>query len=163
MRRSIICWMMAISILLIAGCSVDTNTERFQEINEQEQPLYNAYPIKVFYDEQVYTIVILKNDNVIKGVQYSANRIPCNTVGLDLISHGEISSYLGITIDDVEADLGEYHIDIGSGGFLPSYLTEDGYLLVFSVNRSTKVVERVGTIDLFTGESVEWFPFTGDI
>ena len=163
MRRSIICWMMAISILLIAGCSVDTNTERFQEINEQEQPLYNAYPIKVFYDEQVYTIVILKNDNVIKGVQYSTNRIPCNTVGLDLISHGEISSYLGITIDDVEADLGKYHIDIGSGGFLPSYLTEDGYLLVFSVNRSTKVVERVGTIDLFTGESVEWFPFTGDI
>ena len=40
---------------------------------------------------------------------------------------------------------------------MPSYLTEDGCLIVFSINRDTNIVERAGKLDLFTGESVEWY------
>ena len=64
---------------------------------------------------------------------------------------------IGNALNDVENAFGEYHVDIGSGGFMPSYVTDDGYLITFSVDRDTNVVEHVGKTDLFSGESVEWY------
>jgi len=156
MRRSLLYVLIAV-LLILSGCSSDEKIENLRQLYEQEQPIYNAYPIEVFFDEQVYTVVILDNESVVKGAEFSVDRVARYTVELDLISINEINLYLGDTFRNVEVDFGKYHVDIGSGGFMPSYLTEDGYLIVFSINRDTNIVEHVGKLDLFTGESIEWY------
>ncbi len=150
-----------VSMVLLSGCFVDSNFERIQRINQQEQPLYPYWPIKVFFDEQVYTVVILRNFTVEKAVEYTPDRSVCYTKGLKPVSNIEIKPYLGHTLDQVEDDLGKYHVNIGSGHFMPSYLTKDGYLIIFTVDWQTNIVEHSAKMDLFTGEAIEWYFFNG--
>lgn len=146
-----------ILLLLFSGCVGNTNLETLKQVYAQEQPVYSAYPMMTYSGDYVYTVVILSNSKVIKGVEFSADRIPNYTVDMKLIQLEDIQIYLGNALNDVENALGEYHVDIGSGGFMPSYVTDDGYLITFSVDQDTNVVEHVGKTDLFSGESVEWY------
>ena len=157
MLRKSVCVVVLWCILLLPGCSAKAQLEKFQTIHEQEQPVYNAYPVKVFCVDQIYAVVILSNDNVAKGAEFSIDRSALTTMGIDLISIDNIRNYLGMTLDNVVSDFGRYHVDVGSGGFMPSYLTTDGFMIVFSVNRDSQAVERVAKMDLFTGESIEWY------
>ena len=155
MRRSIILYTLLGFLLLSTGCSNSANLAHLQRIHEEYQPIYNMYPIKAYCDGQTVFVIILDNGKVVKGASFSSDRVASYTASIDLISLNDIRTYLGTVLRDIENNLGRYHVDIGSGGFMPSYLTKDGYLLILSVNRDSQIVEHVGAIDLFTGESVE--------
>ena len=124
--------------------------------------LYNMYPVKVYLSDEDYFVATFANGKPEKGIGFSASRQPIFMAGLDLINISGVHCYLGKTLAEIEKEFGSFHVDIGSGFFMPSYFTEDGYLVVFSVNRSTTVVERIGKIDLLTGQSVECFPLVED-
>lgn len=121
------------------------------------QLLCNMYPVNTYLSDKDYCVAIFENGEPIKCVVFSNTRQPIRSIGIIPVTNSELQRYLGQSLTEIENELGAYHVDIGSGGFMPSYLTEDGCLIVFSINRDTNIVERAGKLDLFTGESVEWY------
>lgn len=115
------------------------------------------YPVNTYLSDKDYCVAIFENGEPIKCVVFSNTRQPIRSIGIIPVTNSELQRYLGQSLTEIENELGAYHVDIGSGGFMPSYLTEDGCLIVFSINRDTNIVERAGKLDLFTGESVEWY------
>ena len=163
-KKKIVFFLLAVSIVIAcwAGIQFTEKGQIKRRINNGTL-LCNMYPVKVYLTNDCYCAAVFVNGKPVKGAEFSKSRQPVFTAGLDLVNIPDIQCYLGKTLTDIEKEFSSFHVDIGSGGFMPSYLTEEGYLVIFSVNRSTKVVERVGKVDLFTGESVEWFPFAEDM
>ena len=162
-KKRLVFFLLIVTIIIACWAGV-----RFVEKGQIERRinngdlLYNMYPVKVYLRNEFYCVAIFTNSKPVKGAEFSASRQCVFTDCLDLVNIPDIQCYLGKTLTDIESELGAFHVDMGSGGFMPSYLTEDGYLVIFTVNRSTKVVERVGRIDLFTSESTEWFLLVED-
>ena len=67
----------------------------------------------------------------------------------------DIRILLGKTLEDVECEYGNYHVNTGSGFFIPSYITMDGYLVKMWIEDG--VVAHVSKIDLFSGTGTEWY------
>lgn len=145
-------------ICFLCGCS---SLKRFEYYNilTKDELVYSMYPIKTYHNDMddIYTIVFFENQNPLKGISFSADREVRNATDLDVISIYNIQDYIGHSLSDIENEFGKPQIDIGSGQSMPSYITEDGYLISFSVDNYTNVICHVGKTDLFTGESIEWY------
>lgn len=149
--KKVLCIVLAILLLCLSGCSGSA----YRSMADSEQPVYTIYPIYMYRQNGMYAVVVSGNRTVEKAVTYSENREADQIYRLELAEVENIQEYLGLRLEEVEALLGEYHVDMGSGFFIPSYLTVDGYLVSFTV--SDHVVTRVGKTDLLTGEAVEWY------
>ena len=156
MKRVIILLALLVAVLLSA-CGGNGALEEFTRVSNEGGPVYNDFFLQVYFREGIYTVTIQENDVVVKGAQYSEDRNAVQTSGLKLIRAEDISRYLGKSLVEAELTLGRHHVDIGSGMYMPAYLTCDGYLIVFSVDMDDRQIIHVGKMDLFTGESVEWY------
>ena len=115
----------------------------------------------VYNVDDVFAVVILEDGDVEKAVQFSRSRIPSDVFNFDLKSVKNIEHYLGKTDSDIEHIWGECHVNIGSGMSMPSYVTNDGHLISFTIING--IVHRVGKIDLLSGESVECYNLYTDL
>lgn len=143
-------------ICFLCGCSYDKRIEYYQALSKTE-PICDAYPIRTYYDNDTYVVILFERHTPVKGVSFSLNRNASNVIDIDLVAIDNIQVFIGKTLSEIEDELGKYHIDIGSGQSMPSYITKDGYLICFSVDNYTNVICHVGKTDLFTGESIEWY------
>lgn len=125
--------------------------------------MYSLYPIKVYLDDDDYSVVISEDARALKCVEFSADRQVKRTIGIEPVVIQDMQNYLGKTLTDVENEFGVYHLDFGSGFFIPSYITADGYLICFTIAHKHDTICHVGKTDLFTGESVEWYFADGSI
>lgn len=149
--RSII--LIVMTSVVLSGCVQNQNA--YKQLVNQEEPFLNLSPVYVYNVDDVFSVVILEDGNVEKAVQFSRNRIPSNVIDVDLKLAENIEDYLGKTYVDIEHIWGECHANIGSGMSMPSYITNDGYLVSFTIIDG--IVHRVGKIDLLSGESVELY------
>ena len=131
----------------------------FKTANEQNGGIYppqNATPKHSHFCYSVYEtdeqyVVTVSDEGV--GVTYSKDRRCQNHFVIKPIKNIEMQKYLGNEFKALEKDLGKYHVDTGSGFFIPSYFTEDGYLMSFHVEND--YITCVQTIDLFSGELIK--------
>lgn len=100
-----------------------------------------------------YLIVVSNDGKAEKMVEFSANRKSNNICGLKLVKSENIRQYIGISIEEMTDKLGQPHVDIGSGFYIPSYITENAYLLSFEIENG--IIFEVLKRDLFSNELVE--------
>lgn len=104
----------------------------------------------------MYTIVVEKNGEAQKIVEFSSDRKCCTVQGLVLVKDEDINRYLDKSLNELTEKFGEVHADIGSGFYIPAYITENGYLIYFEVEND--VVYEVMKRDLLTDVIVERLP-----
>lgn len=125
-------------------------------INNQQTPFIFLNSLSVFRTNNTYTVVVEKKGMVQKIVEFSSDR-KCRTAqGLDLVKNEDINQYLGKSLNELKEKFGEVHADIGSGFYVPSYITETGYLICFEVEND--IVYEVIKRDLLTNEVVKCLP-----
>lgn len=155
MKKRVIVTLLLI-ILTLSGCQINTNTqvdESTTMINTQQTPFIFLNTLSVFQTSNMYTVVIGGNEKDKKIVEFSSDRECLSVQGLVLVKHGELNQYLGKTLIELESQYGKVHADVGSGFYIPSYITEDGYLLSFVVEDDIAVA--VLKRDLLTGVITE--------
>lgn len=117
---------------------------------QNADPQYSIFPISVYETDKCY-IIVVSADGI--GAEFSKDRQCIAYFETIPIKSKEIHDYLNKKFSFVEESLGKYHVDVGSGFFIPSYITQDGYLICFHVDDN--YITYVQKIDLFTGEYVE--------
>lgn len=146
-------------LLTFAGCNSAPANSLIQS-SRSEQTLENSMPTVT--SNPMYTDISLSafktNDGVLiklgfpkfTTVQFRANRACIEDGGLTLINNESLQMFLG---KELQA-LGDYHVDMGSGFFIPSYITTDGYLISFYVDENNIIYSAIKR-DLFTNTTVE--------
>lgn len=143
-------------VLILSGCKNNFNIragDSMTMINNQQTPFIFLNSLSVFRTSNTYTIVVEENGVAQKIVEFSSDR-KCRAVqGLTLVKNEDVNQYLDKSLHELEDKLGEAHADIGSGFYVPAYITENGYLIYFEVEND-KVYEVVKR-DLLTDVIVD--------
>ena len=120
-------------------------------------PQYRHNSVSVYLVDEDYFVVLedYTDHGVIKRwVKYTAERTCKEKENLKLIPNYDSERFVDMPFDEVTQMLGQPHCDYGSGQYIPSYATEDAYLLCMIVNN--EIVTGVFKLDLVTGESGEY-------
>ena len=64
--------------------------------------------------------------------------------------------YLDKSLNELKEKLGDVHADIGSGFYIPAYITENGYLIYFEVEND--ILYEIVKLDLLTNEVIDRQP-----
>ena len=143
-------------LLMTSACSRDIHIrlgDSMNVVNNQQTLIISLNSLSVFQSGNKTAIVIESDGLVQKLVEFSMDRKCCAVYGLTLIKNGDFGCYMGGNINELKEKLGEAHADIGSGFYIPAYITEDGYLICFELEDN--VVCEVMKRDLLTNEIVE--------
>ena len=149
-----------ISILIsFVGCdcaSADNSTQssnteyssNIAMLAETTDPMYTDDSLSVFKTDD--GILVELHFPKPATVQFLADRTCIDDGGLSLIDNDELQTFLG---KDLQC-IGNCHVDLGSGFFIPSYITTDGYLISFYVDENNIIYSAIKK-DLFsTGDGL---------
>ncbi len=157
MKKIII--VLLLTALTLSGCKNNSNIrigDSISGINDQQTPFIFLNSLSVFRTNNTYTIVVEKNGMAQKIAEFSSDR-KCRTAqGVVLVKDEDINRYLDKSLHEVKEKIGEVHADIGSGFYIPAYITENGYLIYFEVEND--IVYEVMKLDLLTNVIVERLP-----
>lgn len=145
--------LLIVSLISLAGC--ERSSFHSYEDMLDETPFFECNPVYVYNINDVYSVVIIGNGNVSSAVSFSAKRELLDTFNIDISSIDSIAKYLGASLADLQNELGAYHTDIGSGLFMPTYISADGYLVCFTIIDG--FVMYAGRTDLLSGDATEWY------
>ena len=134
----------------------------FREHWEEEK---GALTVRVYkWDDNNYQVITLGDQWIVSGsVNFTSDRKSHNAQGIiPLAERDDWERFLGMTVKEVETELGEFHADIGSTFYTPCYILDDGYLVYFdsvmpdnNTNaRSDKIVYWIRFIDLLKGSEI---------
>ena len=157
MKKYII--VMLLMIFTLSGCQKKADPQVVDlatTINNQQAPIISLSTLSVFQTNDMYTVVIRENGESKKTVEFSSDRECLSVQGVVLVKNEELNQHLGKKLNELENHFGEIHADVGSGFYIPSYITEDGYLISFIVEDDIAVA--IYKRDLLTGEITESLP-----
>ncbi len=123
------------------------------QVNKKHIPYIQMSALSAYVIDKNYWIIINDNDTIQKMVRFSEERKCIQIQNLTLIKSNDIDQFLNMGFEQVKDIIGQPHVDIGSGFYIPSYITEDAYLICFEIENEMifEVIKR----DLFTNEIVE--------
>ena len=138
----------------------DESTGNIEE-NKYTSNIENQYMPYIFLNalavyKSVDTILVIASDNggtIQRRVEFSFDRKNCHVQGLDLIENEDVGQFLNIGFNEVMETLGQPHADIGSGFYIPAYITKDAYLICFDLEND--IVVGIIKRDLLTNEIVD--------
>ena len=136
--------------VFICGCK---NENVLSEPTTNQNQLINLNTLSVYQNDNEYQVVITRDGKVVGEVVFLETREFQSVHGLSLVKRGDHEQYLGKLFIDVEQQLGPVHTDIGSGFYVPAYITEDAYLICFTLDDTS--VHDIKVYDLLR-------PKTGD-
>ena len=142
--------------ILFTACSGGGNFrvgESMNSINRQYESYIAVSTLSAYKINENYLITIDDGDVVQKMVEFSSDRKCLRVQGLDLIKSGDTSQFLNINFNKLTEEIGQPHTNIGSGFYIPAYITEDAYLVCFELEDET-VVEVIRR-DLLTKSKIE--------
>lgn len=149
------------TVLIMCACA---NNEKqisvgmsFEEIAKIERN-YAIGPIRVYRWNQDYQIITLDGMQTVKSsIEFTFDRKSYNQQNIEpLKERSDWQRFIGMSINEVEAELGEFHCNIGAGQYAPAYIMEDAYLIYFDSvvppegnTNGEGIVTRVTKLDLF--------------
>lgn len=140
---------------IFSACSNSHKIEVGQSMSDINNK-YTAYVtinnLSVYKIGNNYLITIDDGDIIQKLVEFSSNR-KCNRIqGFNLLKNDNIDQLLNVNFKELTKKIGQPHLDIGSGFYIPAYITEDANLILFELENGT-VIEIVKK-DLLTNRIV---------
>lgn len=143
-------------IIIFSACSSVYKFEvgeSMNKLNNKYTPFITINALSVYEIGENYLIIIDDGGIIQKLVEFSRNRKCCRIQGLDLIKDDYIEQFLNTDFDQLVKKIGRPHVDVGSGFYIPAYVTEDANLICFELENDivTEVVKR----DLLTNKIVD--------
>lgn len=142
--------------LVLSGCAENNGLligDSMSNINNLYIPFISLNSLTVFQEDNTYMVVISENGTVQKKAEFSSDRKVCNVQGLTLLKIENLNQYLGKNINELKITLGEFHADVGSGFYIPAYITEDAFLICFQTEND--IIFEVIKRDLLSNSVVE--------
>lgn len=130
-----------ISFFLLLGCEKNNEIsvgDSMKNVNKNDKYI-SLNSLSVFKTDNIYTVIIEQKGIVQKIVKFSYDRKSHNVQGLTLVKNKDINRYMNMSLNELKEILGEVHTDIGSGFYIPTYITEDGYLICFYLENETVI------------------------
>lgn len=125
--------------LALIFCSCANNMiikkgERVDGIDKRCERYFTITSLSGYKTDGGYCVVV-ENNGIVQGVaMFSSERRYCESQGIDLIDDSEgIEKYLNKPFEEIRQQLGAPHADVGSGFYIPAYLTEKAYLICFEL------------------------------
>ncbi len=142
--------------ILFSACSSSHKFEvgeSMSKINNQYTPYITINALSVYEISENYLITIDDGSIVQKLVEFSFERECRRIQGFDLIKNGDINQFLNMNFNKLIEKIGQPHVDVGSGFYIPAYVTEDANLICFELENETvfEVIKR----DLLTNKIVD--------
>lgn len=151
--------LLLLMIVTFTGCQKDSTIQigdSMTAINNQHKRFIFLNSLSVFQVNDTYTIVVEENGIAQKIVEFSSDRKCCTVQGLVLAKDEDINEYLDKSLNELKEKLGDVHADIGSGFYIPAYITENGYLIYFEVEND--ILYEIVKLDLLTNEVIDRQP-----
>ena len=142
--------------ILFSACSGDYKFEvgeSMDTINNQYTPYITINVLSVYKISKNYLLTIDDDGIVQKLVEFSPDRNCHRIEGIDLIKSDDINQFLNINFNQLTKKIGQPHVDVGSGFYIPAYITEDAYLICFELEN--QIVIEVIKRDLLTNRIVD--------
>ncbi|MBE6663507.1 MAG: hypothetical protein E7602_03270 [Ruminococcaceae bacterium] len=133
-----------------------TETSKDEPIPDVEDAIIEMNNLLVTYNGE-YTVTICDGQ---RKVVFDKDGNVTKCVNITLIEDIKFDyTYRIKSIDQIKAELGEPHVDIGKSGedyiYTPSYVTNDGFLISFILDERNNA-NSAEKIDLFSGDIVDW-------
>lgn len=154
--KKFIVFMLFLAMLLVA-CSDSYKIEvgdSLSKFNDQYTPYIYLNSLSVYKIKENYLLTIIDGSgNIQKMVEFLPNRKWSRAQGLELIRNDDINQFINVNFNQLTEKIGQPHADIGSGFYIPAYITEDMHLIFFQLENQTviSVVKR----DLLTNTTVD--------
>lgn len=148
--------LLLIIMFLFCGCINDSEWkvgESISEINKEYVPYISMGTLSGYENKNNYWIVINNGDSIDKLVVFSPDRKSLQTQNLNLIECEDINKLAGMNLAQLEEIYGSPHADIGSGFYIPAYITKDACLICLEFEND--VVFSVIKCDLLTNDIIE--------
>ena len=142
----------------LLGCAQNPEFKvgtKITEIDNKYMPYITMNALSAYNDGNNYAIIINNGDIVQKLVEFNSERENVRTQGLNLIKCEPTEELLNMDIAELKKMYGQPHVDIGSGFYIPAYITEDAYLISFECEDD--IVFNITKRDLLTNKEVECF------
>lgn len=123
------------------------------KINNQYTPYITINALSAYEISENYLIIIDDGSMIQKLVEFSFEREYCRVEGLDLIKNDDINKFLNMNFNKLKEEIGQPHVDVGSGFYIPAYVTEDANLICFELEN--EIVFEVIKRDLLTNKIVD--------
>lgn len=152
--KKIIAFLFIVTILFSA-CSSNHKFrvgESMSNINKQYTSYITINTLSVYKINENYLITIDDCDIIQKLVEFSSDRKCRRIQGLSLIKNNDINQFLNVNFNKLTEEIGQPHVDIGSGFYIPAYITEDANLICFELEN--EIVIEVIQRDLLTNKIV---------
>ena len=142
-------------ILFLSGCSSNNDFligDHMSEINNKNTPYLILNTLSTYKIDGSY-LVVVEDDNIIeKLVEFSLERKCKKAKNIKPIKDVDIDQFLNMNVEDAKNLLGQPHADIGSGFYIPAYITEDAKLISFQIEND--IVFEVIKRDLITNKII---------
>mgnify|MGYP007084533744 CR=1 FL=1 len=151
----IICLLLFLTILFSA-CSESQEFEvgePVSKISNQYTPYITINALSVYKINDNYLVTIDDGTIIKKLVEFSFERECQRVQGIDLIKNGDINQFVNTNFSKLKEKIGQPHVDVGSGFYIPAYVTEDAHLICFQLENEFvfEVIKR----DLLTNTIVD--------
>ena len=91
-------------------------------------------PVRIFKGGNKYVVNIVENGTEREKAVFSDRRKCVLNNNLKLIGTENPSRFLNVSFSKIKEELGEPHTDIGSGFYIPAYITDDAHLICFETD-----------------------------
>lgn len=143
--------------MLLSACSDSYKIEAgdsMSKINDRYTPYIYLNALSVYKIKENYLLTIIDSRGSIqKMAEFFPDRKCCRIQGIELIRNDDINQFINVNFNRLIEKFGHPHVDIGSGVYIPAYITEDMHLIFFHVENQTVI--RVVKRDLLMNTTVD--------
>ena len=127
--------------------------DSIRSINKQHMPYISTNVLSAYKVNENYLIIVADGEIVQKLVEFSSDRKCRRIQGFDLVNNSDISQFLNVDFNELTEKIDQPHVDVGSGFYIPAYITEDANLVCFELEN--EIVIEVIQRDLFINKIVD--------
>lgn len=107
------------------------------------------YPsVRVFETHNGYKVYFLEGEHIQGSLYFSKDRQLKEHWNVNAIGSENAAVFFGKSLEEITKEYGDPHADIGSGFYIPAYVSEDAHLVVLYMENNT--VYKVTVKDLIT-------------
>lgn len=128
MRQKIVTVICAIVLVVI----IILLAQQMKSITTVPYLYYGSLSAKQMTRKYVITVSTMDRRN--KAVHFSDEREVLKTKGIEPLKTEDWQNLVGRRMQDIVEQYGEPHADVGSGFYIPSYITEDAYLVLICLD-----------------------------
>ena len=166
MMKKLFTLILILGMCFMFGCSKDKFSKiKIGESMDRARDVYSATHIdlnavKVFNDGENFVIVIEENQGISGIAVISSDRKTLHSEKITPINDENIEQFCGKSIEKIEEQYGKIHSDIGSGFYIPAYITDHATIVFFEIENG--IVERISSKDIIANTTIELCSKTND-